>query len=139
MKLSLAKISKQPKWCLVYFLNCSSNNFWCNSFNFCPTRSDGLINSLLSNFIDLSRCLVDNVWGNFTNLIYYVSASICNIIAIEKSTGLLLARQHFPFASTFSTASASFWENSYLDVVVSDATAAVSLSLHITLLNFLVQ
>ena len=118
MKLSLAVISKQSEGCLVNFFNYPTNDFW---FNFCPTRSDGLINSLLCNLSYLSRCQIDNTWCDFSNLIYNVSACISKVIAIEKPTCLSTFYPSLS-ASIFSIFSTSVWVNSYLDVFSSNVT-----------------
>ena len=121
----------------IHFFNCSSDNFWCNSFNFCPTRSNCLVNSLLCNFNNFACSLWSNFWCNFTDLIYSVSDSICKIIAIEKPAYLTTRLLFFSSANSSSSVFASLLLNSYSDVFSSGS--AVSLSLHNVLLSFLVQ
>ena len=123
--------------CLIHLFYCSSDNFWRNSFDFCPNRSDCLINSLLSNFINFACCLADNFWNNFTDFVNTASPFICEVIAIEKPVRLTTRCFLFSFGSKLPSVFASVSVNSFLDISSSDA--AVSLSLHSVLLNFLVQ
>ena len=61
LKLLFSKVSQQSKWCFIHVLHSSTYNFRQNSFNFCTSRFDNLINSILCNFVDLSCSLIDNV------------------------------------------------------------------------------
>ena len=104
------QVSQQSKRHLVHFFDCSSNNFWCNTFYFCSSLSDNLINSLFVQFIDICCSFVNNARSNFTDLIHRVSAGIREVVAVEKSSSLsptpsCLARS---FSSpTFSVCAAS--------------------------------
>ena len=95
------KVSEQSKRRFVHFFDCPFNNFWSNTFYFCSSLSDDLINSLLGQFIDICCSFVNNAWSNFTNLIYRVSAGIHEVVTVEKPSSL--SPTPFRFARSFSS------------------------------------
>ena len=114
--MCFSKISEHSERCFVNFFDCSPYNFWRDTFNFCPSRSDYLMDSLLCDFIYFSSCLTDNFWNDFSKLIYSVSASARKVLPIEK-TSCLAATFYSFFWSSFSNASTSLWVNNYLGIL----------------------
>ena len=112
---------------ILYTFNCTSDNFWSNTFNLCPTKPYDLVNSLLCNFVYFSCCLTDKFWCYFSRLINNICASVGKVVPIEK-TSCLTTRCLFFSQNSFSRASTILWVNSYLDI--SSSASSFSLLLH---------
>ena len=114
-KCFFSDVSQESERCFVNFFDCSTYYFWCNLFNFCFACSYCLVNSLLGNFVNVWSSLGFDTWSNFSCLIYNVSASLCEVISIQESSGL---RSPFSSSSIFSSFCTILWVDSYLEVSV---------------------